>query len=236
MVGRSRREEGNRLVSDLSKLAILGTGGHGLVVADAVLAMGGYELVGFVSGGDDSAVLGIAPVLGDDRDLLELVTTRRVASVAVAVGDNAVRKTVVERLRDFLPEWVCFPPIVHPVASIGIKASIGDGSVVLAGAVVGPGASVGECCIVNTRASLDHHGVLGDYASLAPGVTVGGDVSIGEGGAVAIGATVLHGRSIGDWSVVGAGATVIDDVPDGVVVYGTPARVVREREPGDRYL
>ena len=89
---------------------------------------------------------------------------------------------------------------------------------------------------MNTRASLDHHGVLGDYASLAPGVTVGGDVSIGEGGAVAIGATVLHGRSIGDWSVVGAGATVIDDVPDGVVAYGTPARVVREREPGDRYL
>ena len=223
-------------MSDLSKLAILGTGGYGLVVADAVLAMGGYELIGFVSGSDDRAVLGIAPFLGDDSDFVELVTTRRVASVVVAVGDNAVRKTVVERLRDSLPEWVGFPPIVHPMASIGIKASIGDGSVVLAGAVVGPGASVGECCIVNTRASLDHHGVLRDYASLAPGVTAGGDVSIGEGSAVSIGATVLHGRSIGSWSVVGAGATVIEDVPDGVVAYGTPARVVRKREPGDKYL
>jgi len=96
--------------------------------------------------------------------------------------------------------------------------------------------TIGEGCIVNTRASLDHHGVLEDYASLAPAVTTGGNVSIGEGSVIAIGATVLHGRSIGDWSVVGAGATVIDDVPDGVVAYGTPAKVVREREPGDRYL
>ena len=73
-------------MSDLSKLAVLGTGGHGLVVADAVLAMGGYELVGFVSGGDDRAVLEIAPVLGDDSDLVELVTTRRVASVVCCLG------------------------------------------------------------------------------------------------------------------------------------------------------
>ena len=80
-----------------------------------------------------------------------------------------------------------FPPIVHPVASIGIKASIGDGSVVLAGAVVGPGASVGECCNVNTRAPLDHHGVLRDYASLAAGVITGGNVSIGEESAVSVG-------------------------------------------------
>ena len=89
---------------------------------------------------------------------------------------------------------------------------------------------------MNTRASLDHHGVMGAYASLAPGVATGGNVSIGEGSAVSIGATVLHGRSIGAWSVVGAGATVIKDVPDHVVAYGTPARVVRGRESGERYL
>jgi len=220
----------------VSRLVILGTGGHGLVVADAVLAMGGYELLGFVSDVDDREVLGVAPKLGEESDLFELVSTRGVSSVAVAVGDNAVRKMVVERLRDSLSDRVSFPAIIHPMASIGVKATIGDGSVVLSGAVVGPRACVGEYSIVNTRASIDHHGELGNYASLAPGVTTGGNVSIGEGSAVSIGSTVLHGRAIGKWSVVGADATVIDDVPDRVVAYGTPARVVRDRNPGDNYL
>jgi sugar O-acyltransferase (sialic acid O-acetyltransferase NeuD family) len=219
------------------RLLIVGVGGHALVVADAVLASGIYELVGFVAravSADD--VLRVAPLIGGDEELVRLMGEYRIDSIVVAIGDNAIRRKVLGRLQRDHSGEVEFPAIVHPTASIGTKATIGEGSVVLAGAVVGPGAKVGDGCLVNTRASLDHHGVLEDYASLAPGVTTGGNVSIGEGSAVSIGAIVLHGRSIGDWSVVGAGATVIEDVPDGVVAYGTPAKVIRERESGAKYL
>ena len=34
---------------------------------------------------------------------------------------------------------------------------------------------------MNTRASLDHHGVMEDFSSLAPGVVTGGNVRVGEG-------------------------------------------------------
>jgi len=225
------------MCQDQIRLVVVGGGGHAVVVSDAFLRTESCELVGFVAKRVDVSLLrGIAPVLGEEAVLAELANNGRFNAVAVAIGDNHTRKLVMGRLRSELPRTVSFPAIVHPSAVIGSRALIGDGSVLLAGAVIGPGARVGECCIVNTRASLDHHGVLRDYASLAPGVTTGGDVVIGEGSAVSIGATVLHGRSIGDWSVVGAGATVIEDVPDGVVAYGTPARVVRKREPGDKYL
>ncbi len=222
----------------LPKLIIVGVGGHGLVVADAVLASGDHELVGFVAknGGSAGDVLEIAPLLGSDDGLAGFVELHQVTAIVVGIGDNHARRLVTDRLRGALPASVSFPPVVHPSAVVGSGARIGAGSVVLAGTVIGPGAHVEEGCIVNTGASLDHHGVLNDYASLAPGVTTGGNVRIGEGSAVSIGATVLHGRSVGDWSVVGAGALVVDDVPDGVVTYGTPARVIRERVPGDRYL
>lgn len=219
------------------KLIICGASDHGLVVADAVIAAGTFDLLGFADANPASVeTMGIAPILGSDTDLTTLVGDLKVDALLIAIGDNHVRQSVTKRVASMLPSKVVFPVVVHPKASVAALATIGAGSVVLAGAVIGLGAAVGAGCIVNTQASLDHHGVMADYASLAPGVMTGGHVMIGEGSAISIGATILQGRSVGDWSVVGAGSLVMDDVPGGVTAYGTPARTQRPREPGDRYL
>lgn len=65
------------------------------------------------------------------------------------------------------------------------------------------------------------------YDEAAP-VTVGDDVWIGAR------AILLPGVTVGSHSIVGAGAVVVRDVPEGVVVAGVPARVVKTRdaEPG----
>jgi acetyltransferase-like isoleucine patch superfamily enzyme len=51
-----------------------------------------------------------------------------------------------------------------------------------------------------------------------------------------MGATVLPGVSIGQHTLIGAGALVYRSVPDNSVAYGVPARLIRSRQPGDRYL
>ncbi len=79
---------------------------------------------------------------------------------------------------------------------------------------------------VNTAAVVDHQCQLGDFAHVSANVVLGGGVSVGEGSLVGIGACVLPGVVIGAWSQVGAGAVVTRDVPDGVVAYGVPARVM----------
>ena len=45
--------------------------------------------------------------------------------------------------------------------------------------------------------------------------------------AIGSGATVLCGVTIGEGATVGAGSVVTKDVPDGAVVAGNPARVLR---------
>ena len=82
-----------------------------------------------------SLLRGIAPVLGEEAVLAELANNGRFNAVAVAIGDNHTRKLVMGRLRSELPRTVSFPAIVHPSAVIGSRALIGDGSVLLAGAV-----------------------------------------------------------------------------------------------------
>jgi acetyltransferase-like isoleucine patch superfamily enzyme len=45
--------------------------------------------------------------------------------------------------------------------------------------------------------------------------------------AIGTGAIILPGVTVGSAAMVGAGAVVTDDVPDGAVVVGNPARIVR---------
>jgi acetyltransferase-like isoleucine patch superfamily enzyme len=61
-------------------------------------------------------------------------------------------------------------------------------------------------------------------------------VKVGGFSAVGLGANVVQKVTIGEHTVLGAGATLLKDLPGGVVAYGVPARVVRGREIGERYL
>ena len=54
---------------------------------------------------------------------------------------------------------------------------------------------------------------------------------MGEFTLIGTGAAVLPRIRIGSDVVIGAGAVVTRDVPDGMLCYGNPARIVRKRNP-----
>ncbi|MBW2092020.1 MAG: acetyltransferase, partial [Deltaproteobacteria bacterium] len=113
---------------------------------------------------------------------------------------------------------------VHPSAVIAKDAVIGDGSQIMAGAIIGPEVKIGKQCIVNANASVDHECVLGDGVEISPGATLCGMISVGENAMISAGATVLPLIKIGSDAVVGAGAVVTKDVPPGITVAGLPAK------------
>lgn len=218
------------------KIAIVGASGHGRVVLDVLEKQGGREIVGFVDAGRPAgdSELGY-PIIGNEDALVALAAAGGVDGFIVAIGDNAIRLTVVSRILQKLPTLELISG-VHPDAALGRHVTIGSGSVVMAGVCINSCSTIGRGCILNTRSSLDHDSSMGDFSSLGPGVTTGGNCTIGDGAAVGIGATLIHGVTIGMHTVVGAGATVVRDLAPKQVAYGSPARVVRPRDIGDRYL
>ena len=57
--------------------------------------------------------------------------------------------------------------------------------------------------------------------------------TIGDGSLIGIGAIVLNGAKIGKGCLVGAGSLVTEgkEFPDGSMIMGSPAKVVRELTP-----
>jgi len=205
-----------------NRLVIFGAGGHAKVVADAARLIG-FELIGFVDHEprlQGTRVLGM-PVVGDEHELKAF--DHASCAVIVAVGDNAQREALVERL---MSQDMSFATIIHPSAVISSPAALGDGTVVLAGAVVNSGAVVGCHCIVNTMASVDHDCVIDDFTHLSPGVHLAGGCRLGRSVHVGIGACVVPNCSIGARTIVGAGAAVTQNIPSDVTAIGVPARVL----------
>jgi sugar O-acyltransferase (sialic acid O-acetyltransferase NeuD family) len=120
-----------------------------------------------------------------------------------------------------------FHTLVHPTAYVSPLARIGAGTFIGARSVVAPGASLGEHVFVNRGATIGHDTAIGAFSRIHPGCNVGGLSAIGRGVTIGIGATLIERLAVGDNAVIGAGSVVVEDVPDDVVAYGAPARVVR---------
>ncbi|MDR1271830.1 MAG: 2,3,4,5-tetrahydropyridine-2,6-dicarboxylate N-acetyltransferase [Clostridiales Family XIII bacterium] len=125
---------------------------------------------------------------------------------------------------------------IEPGATIREKAVIGDGAVVMMGATINIGAEVGPGTMVDMNAVMGGRASTGKNCHVGAGAVLAGvieppsakPVTLGDDVLVGANAVVLEGVTVGSGSVVAAGAVVIEDVPEGVVVAGIPARVIKE--------
>jgi UDP-perosamine 4-acetyltransferase len=207
----------------VTKLIMIGAGGHARVLAEALKA-GGRVLVGFATNDAEhgSGAMRDIERVGSDDDLLargpaELMLVNGIGSTS----RPAARRAAFER---FKAAGFAFVAVVHPSAVLASDASVGEGAQIMAGAVLQAGVRVGRNAIINTGAIVDHDGDIGDHVHVATGARLAGSVTVGASGHVGAGACVINNIRIGVDAVVGAGAVVLRDVQAGSVVIGVPAR------------
>lgn len=212
-----------------SKTIIWGAAGHAMVAADAIRAADSHQIIGFLDDRDHrwGTPFAGATILGGRRALPSL-RDDGVTHIVIAIGDNEARARLADTARG---HGFSLATVIHPRATVALDVPVGDGTVIAAGAVVNPGASLGDNVIVNTCASIDHECIIHDGVHIGPGAHLAGCVEVGRLTWVGIGATIKDRVRLGERSLIGAGAVVLSDVPDGVVAYGVPARVVRESVP-----
>ncbi len=197
---------------------IVGAGGHGRVLADA-LQLEGRAVAGFVDPGWELKSDGL-PILGDD-DVLEAWPDSGLVNGIGGPAGSDLRRRVQTRLE---AAGRRFYGVRHPSAIVAVTARIDPTVQLLARAVVQPGATLEAGVVINTGAIVEHDCVVGAFTHCAPGSILCGGVTVGDGCHIGAGAVIREGVRLGDGIVVGAGAVVVRDCLDaGVQLLGVPA-------------
>lgn len=199
-------------------VVIIGASGHGKVIADTVLKSGD-KVVGFFDDGVEKGtqIVGFS-VLGKTEDYKNYSDCEFV----IAIGDSYIR----EKIANELPvKWYT---AIHPTAVISsLDVEIGEGTVVMANAVINSSAKIGKHCIINTGAIVEHDNVLEDYVHLSPNVVLSGIVKVGKSTHIGAGSCTKQVLNIASDCVFGAGSVIVKDITESGTYAGVPVRKIK---------
>ena len=224
-------KDGNKL-----NIVLFGGGNQVQYTIDIIERECKYNIVGIIDSikdiGED---LYGYKVIGRQEDIKILAIDYDFTAGIITVGDNYIREKIYKDIVRFMPYFV-FVNAIHPSVIIGNNVQIGYGVVAMAGVIFNPGARIGDFTFFATGAQIEHDCFIGHFSSISAGSVLGGHVVIKPFAAVTLGVTIVDRVCIGQNSVIGSGSLVVKDIPDNVLAYGNPAKIVRFREAGERFL
>jgi sugar O-acyltransferase (sialic acid O-acetyltransferase NeuD family) len=222
----------SRTAKAQESLVIIGAGGFGREVLWTLRRLearrGRWNLLGFCDDAMDapaSPVDGV-PMLGPANEAV--VRHLGPAGFICAVGDNAARKAVAERVQ----AWGWTPvTLIDPSVEVGPGVEVGAGTFVGVGSILSPHCCLGAHALINQHCTIGHDSVLGDFCQVSPGGRISGDVRLGTGAYVGSNGVVQQGVVVGEWAVVAAASFALVPVPARTTVAGNPARRVFRQQP-----
>jgi sugar O-acyltransferase (sialic acid O-acetyltransferase NeuD family) len=205
-------------------LIILGTGVHGLEMAEIVRRinrqMPTWHLLGFIASDKQAQrvgeVRGGLPVLGT----IDVIDKHR---DALLVPDN-------EFPHDAPLPHQRLTSLVDPSCFVSPAASIGPGCVIYPNGFIGHNAQLGQRVFALAGSVINHDNLLEDRVVLCSHVSLAGHVYVEADCYLGQACTVRQFVRIGRSSLIGMGSVVLRDVEAGSVMVGNPARRLRERK------
>ncbi len=211
------------------KSVIIGAGTYGEVYL-AYLQEGGVNVVGFLDDDqkyENQCVRGI-PVLGSISQLKTLKDTHGIEAVYCPLGNNKLR---VKFLAEAKQLGYKTPNFIHPSAIISPNVSIGEGVYILLGTTIMPYTVIKDYVMISMGVHLAHHSILEEGVFLSTGCNFGASIHAQKYAYCGISSTIMTGvQELGRDCLIGAGAVVIRDVPEGAVMAGVPAKVLKIKE------
>ena len=220
----------------MKNIVLIGGGNQAHYTIDIINKERKYNIVGIIDSihnvGSDRFGY---KVLGRQEDIIKLKEQYNIEGGIISIGDNWARYYVSSQIKKEIPDFK-FVNAIHPSVVIGDNVELGEGIVMMAGCIINPKSKIGDFTFFATGAQVDHDCDIKNYSSISAGSITGGYVTLGEFSAITLGVTVVDRLKIGKNTVIGAGSLVIKDLPDNVLVYGNPCKVIRTRKEGEKFL
>ena len=205
----------------MTKLVLIGGGGHCRSCIDVIESTGQYAIHGILDPSISSGTkISVYEVLGSD-ELIPILATQG-CKFFITVGhlnNNKARRAIFQELEPFLESLIT---IIAPSSIVSRSGSIGRGTAVMHQAIVNAGASIGVNCIINTGALIEHDTKIGDHSHIATNATINGNCIIGKDVFIGSGAVVINGIQICDAAFVAAGTVIHKSISEAGVYVGNP--------------
>ncbi len=201
---------------------IIGYSGHALVVAEAAITAG-LNLQFYTDSEEKFTNPYKLKYLGDENKS-DFSFWKSNIRFVLGIGNNEIRNKCALNVME---HGGVLLNVIHPTANISQEFSQGVGNFFSKNVVINPMVQIGDFCIVNTNAIIEHECLIGNYVHIAPGSVLLGNVVVGEGSFIGANAVIKQGIKIGKNVTIGAGTVVIRDVPDNQTIVGNPGKVLR---------
>lgn len=210
------------------ELYIVGISGLGREVANYVLDIKDYCIVGFIDRDIDTLPKTIRirekdyPVYPESVFLKMAKVAKIRPSVVLGLGFPDVRKKVAEKYK----AYCCFPNIIHPSVILGDTSNKwGEGNVFAPNCVLTTSVAIGNFNYFNLAVTVGHDTVVGDYNVFNPGVAVSGSVEIRNANLFGVHSCIRQGIEIGSDNILGMGGVLLKDMSDQQTWMGVPAKM-----------
>lgn len=189
------------------KILLLGGGGHCKSVIDVIEQQDKYKIMGIIDLREKlgQKVLGYE-IIATDNDLPLLIKDCKNILITLGqIGTGEKRKELFKKCKTL---GFNFPVIISPYAYVSKYSYIGEGTVIMHGAIVNASVRIGKNCIINTKAIIEHDAVIEDYCHISTGAIINGGVIVKEGSFIGSNATIKEYTTVLKNSFVKAGSLV----------------------------
>ena len=212
----------------MKNIVILGSSGHSKVIIDLIEKTEKYNIVGIIDKFQEKGKdFFDYKIIGHDKNILKLIKEYDIECGIVGIGDNLIRKKVVNYIKNLKSNFK-FESLIHPNSSIAKKVVIGEGTVVMSGVSINSDSKIGNQCIINTNSSVDHDCLIGNYVSISPNSCLGGNVNVGNNSFIGLGTNIINNINIGNNNIIGSSSLVIRDIKNYILGYGVPFKEIKK--------
>lgn len=163
-----------------------------------------------------------------DIEILSELDIQNYKKWTLGIYKPTLKKKIVTALN--LTKNHRFINIIHRDFDISDTSEIGFGALINSKTSIAAQTKIGNFVSINRNVSIGHHTEISDYVSINPGSNIAGHTKIGECSTIGMGTQILNGVSIGKNTIIGAGSIVTRDIPDDVVAWGSPCKIIRANE------
>ncbi|UCV24128.1 NeuD/PglB/VioB family sugar acetyltransferase [Ferribacterium limneticum] len=205
-------------------LLIIGGSTLGITVAEIAKRTGVFNVEGFVDDSPENLPPSSASLFWGKTNSLSVKNTKG-RKLIIAVGNNKNRQRLFSHIFSMGLES-SLVNIIDPAAIFLGDVSIGCGSVIFPGAIIGPQVAFGKCVLANANSFIGAMSNVGSFTNICPGASIGSSTCIGDGTYIGMRASIIQNLNIAPDVVIGAGASVITNLNETGTFAGTPARQI----------